>query len=82
MKLKIEFEETLKYRREMIVETDRDRNDPTLNGVLTSIERNADFGGDVPILFEKKGFKVVEMPCEDLDSPSDSEIEIDNYVEI
>lgn len=81
-KYRIEFEETLKYRREMVFEVADGTSDDVIDNILTKAEHRAECAGDVALILENNGVKIVERPDEDLRSPYDVEIEIDSLDEV
>jgi hypothetical protein len=80
-KVRISIEENLRYQREMIIEVPDDMTEDKLNTILDKSQRRAQSAGDIPYIVESlnKDIKIVECPDEDLSSPWDSEIEIDDF---
>jgi len=78
-KYRIELEETVRYRRSAIVETDL--SEDVFNSLLDVAQRS-DHPDDVEMKLENRGVKVIIKFSNSYSSPFDSEIEIDDYEEV
>jgi hypothetical protein len=77
-KVTVYIEETLKYQREITIETDENFDETEFNLTLDEIERRANTADDVALLLERCGYKILENPDSD-SCLHDSEVEIFDY---
>lgn len=82
--VKVSIEETLKYRREMVISVPDTMTDKELNKLLGGVERGSEQASDMPFEIQKLNpeIKVIESPDEDLDNPDDMSVEINDFNEV
>jgi hypothetical protein len=80
-KVKLNIQETLKYQREMIIEVPDDMTDGKLNQYLDIAQRKSQAAIDIGYILEDLDdeINIIENPDEDMDSPWDSDIMIDDF---
>jgi hypothetical protein len=82
-KIRISIQETLKYHHELIIEVPEGTTDDEIDKALTRSERMDNNARDVGYTLEKLlKAKEIEFIENDLGSPYDTEIEIDDFQEV
>lgn len=79
--VKLSLEETLKYRREIVIEVPDSMTEKELEQLLNETTRKSEQSADVPYDIKKINPEVVitEFPDSDLDSPDRMEVEINDW---
>lgn len=77
-KVKLEVEETLKYRREIIVEVPDEMDDGDLEQALNMAQKHDNLQ-DFMLELEDHGIEAPDGYDDDLSSPSDMDVECDGY---
>jgi hypothetical protein len=80
-KVRVSIQEVLRYQRQVIIEIPDDMSEDKLNNILDKCQRKAQAASDVPFIIEdlNDDINVLEIPDESMDSPWDSEVEIDDF---
>lgn len=73
------IEETLRYKRSMVIEIPDEMTESELNNILDKVQAKADTASDIPYLIEKLkvGIVIKKMPDTDTSSPSYTDTEIE-----
>jgi hypothetical protein len=80
-KVRLSIEETLRFQRQMIIEIPDDMTEDKLNNILDKAQRKAQSSSDLPFIIEDLNdqISVFQAPDENIDSPWDTDIEIDDF---
>jgi hypothetical protein len=80
-KVRVSIQEILRYQRSMVIEIPDDMSEDKLNNILDKAQRKAQQAVDVMYIVEdlSDDINVLEVPDEDMSSPWDSEVEIDDF---
>lgn len=84
-KFKIEVEETLRFRKEIVISVPDEMSDGMFETLIGGVERQADTVADIPyILAGTTGgdVKVLKLPDNEYSSPDSVEIEITEVEEL
>lgn len=79
--VKLFLEETLKYRREVVIGVPDTFTDKDLEQLFDKTTRESEQSADVPYVIERVNpeIAIIEYPDSDLDSPDQMEVEIEEW---
>jgi hypothetical protein len=80
-RVRLSIQETLKFQRGMIIKVPDDMTEDKLNNILDKVQRKAQAASDIPFIIQdlNDDIEIATTPDESVDSPWDTEIEIDDF---